>query len=98
MLGWGGICNYPLHDLVTLSAVLRQWEARWGALVVALTRSRMTLSVAAPPMYDEECEQVAAEHFAVCPDQQDPQDGTVTTLRSYAADIRGAGSWHFWWD
>lgn len=98
VLGWSGICNYLHQDLVSVAAVLRYWEVRWGALVVALSRSTMTLSVAAPPMYDAECEQAAAEHFAFCPDQQDPQNGDFYSLRRYAGMIRGADSWHFWWD
>lgn len=98
VLGWSGICNYPHQELTSLSAVLRYWEKRWGAVVVALTRSRMYLSVARPPMYDDECEQVAGEHFAFCPDQQDPQDGTFYSLSSYARMVRGAGVWSFWWD
>ncbi|OLL71348.1 hypothetical protein Ae168Ps1_5851c [Pseudonocardia sp. Ae168_Ps1] len=97
-LGWAGICNYPHQDLVSLAAVLRYWESRWGALVVFMSRSRMELSVARPPMYDDECEQAAAEHIAFCPDQQDPQNGDFYTLSRYAGMIRGARSWHFWWD
>ena len=98
VLGWAGICNYPHQDLVSLAAVLRYWESRWGALVVTMTRSRMELSVARPPMHDDECEQVAAEHIAFCPDQQDPQNGDFYTLPVYADMIRGAREWNFWWD
>lgn len=99
VLGWSGICNYhPYQDLVCISAVLRRWEERWGALLVDMDRSRLHLSVAAPPMTDDESLHVAAEHFAFCPDQQDPQDGRIFTLRTYAQMIRGARSWHFWWD
>lgn len=98
VLGWAGICNYPHQDLVSLAAVLRYWESRWGALVVAMTRSRMELSVARPPMDDGECEQVAAEHIAFCPDQQDPQNGDFHTLSDYARMIRGVPAWRFWWD
>ncbi|MBO4238590.1 DUF4253 domain-containing protein [Pseudonocardia alni] len=98
-LGWPGICNYvPYQDLVSLSAVLRHWEDRWGAVVVALNRSRMTLSVAYPPTTDAECTEVAAEHIAFCPDQQDPQNGDYYTLSIYSRMIRGAGAWSFWWD
>ncbi|MEQ3553248.1 DUF4253 domain-containing protein [Pseudonocardia nematodicida] len=100
VLGWAGACNYPSRDLVSMAAVLRYWESRWGAVVVELSRSRMELSVARPPMYDDECAQVAGEHFAFCPDAQDPQrgDGYVYTLDSYARKVRGADSWGFWWD
>lgn len=98
-LGWSGICNYhPYQDLVSISAVLRRWEERWGALLVDMDRSRLHLSVAHPPMSDAECLNVAGEHFAFCPDQQDPQNGRIYTLRTYAQTIRGARSWHFWWD
>lgn len=43
-------------------------------------------------------ERVATEHFAFCPDQHDPQNGTVYTPRTYAETIRGARLWKFWWD
>jgi hypothetical protein len=98
VLGWAGICNYPHQDLVSVAAVLRYWESRWGAVVVAMDRSCIILSVAAPPMYDAECEQAAAEHIAFCPDQQDPQNGDYYTLPRYAGMIRGARTWTFWWD
>lgn len=99
VLGWTGIANYfPFQDLVCLSSVLRRWEDRWGALLVEMDRSRLHLSVACPPISDGECLRAAAEHFAFCPDQQDPQNGHVHTLGSYAQKIRGARSWHFWWD
>ena len=99
VLGWSGICNYhPTQDLVRICAVLRRWERRWGALLVGMDRSRLCLSVAHPPTTEDECRAVAAEHFAFCPDQQDPQDGRWFTLSAYAGMIRGAGSWRFWWD
>lgn len=97
VLGWAGACNYD-QDLASTAAVLRYWESRWGAVVVSLTRSRMELSVAHPPTHDDECAQVAAEHIAFCPDQQDPQNGDWYSLARYAGMIRGAGSWSFWWD
>jgi hypothetical protein len=46
-----------------------------------------------------EAEAVAAEHFAFCHDQVDPQDGRDPyTPRSYAREIRRARLWKFWWD
>lgn len=97
VLGWSGAGHHPHHDLVGLAAVLRYWERRWGALVVALTRSRMYLSVARPPMYDDECEQVAGEHLAFCAARPDPQNGDGHSLRRYVGTIRGAGVWSFGW-
>ncbi|GAA4833079.1 hypothetical protein GCM10023201_21380 [Actinomycetospora corticicola] len=95
---WSGPCNYPRIDLVGLTAVLRSWEDRFGAMLVRLDGATLTLTVAHPPRTTAEAEALAAEHFAFCSDQQDPQNGTVLTPRSYAATIRGADTWRFWWD
>lgn len=98
-LGWAGFCNYqPNQDHVSICAVLRRWEERWGAVVVRVDRDRLQLSVGHPPVTDDECRRAAAEHFAFCPDQQDPQNGDFYTLTRYAGMIRGARSWGFWWD
>jgi hypothetical protein len=78
--------------------LLGSHEERFGEMLVLLDADTLLLSVAAPPMTRPECETVAAEHFAFCPDQQDPQDGRIFTLRTYADMIRGARQWRFWWD
>lgn len=97
-VGWGGICNYDHQDNVRLSAVLRSWEERFGAVLTVMTESRLLVSVAYPPTTVREAEHVATEHFAFCPDQVDPQNGTVYTPGSYAREIRNARWWRFWWD
>lgn len=99
-LGWAGMCNYPDRDLVGACAVLRSWEERFGALLVHMSFSTLRLAVARPPRTPAESELVAAEHFAFCPDQHDPQDaqGTVYTPRTYGAKIQNVGYWRFWWD
>jgi hypothetical protein len=81
-LRWSGMCNYYDRDLVGLCAVLRSWEERFGAVLVAMTFSTLVLAVAHPPRSQTDAERVAAEHFAFCPDQHDPQDGTVFTPRT----------------
>lgn len=97
-VGWGGICNYSHQDLVRICAVLRSWEERFGAILTVMTESVLQLSVADPPRSREESEQVATEHFSFCPDQHDPQNGTVYTPRTYGTRIRGKRRWTFWWD
>ena len=98
-MGWVGIGNYDHQDNVRISAVLRSWEERFGAVLAVMTESTLLLSVAYPPTTFREAEQVATEHFAFCPDQHDPQDGvTVHTPRSYGREIRKARWWRFWWD
>lgn len=94
LLGWRGTCNRH-DDLAGLSAVLRSWEDRFGAVLVRLDFTTMWLSVASPPLTAQECRAVAAEHFAFCPDvdSEEPRP-----LRQYAATLAGRGWWRFWWD
>ncbi|GGV17241.1 hypothetical protein GCM10010275_68450 [Streptomyces litmocidini] len=96
VIGWTGPLNHE-NDVARLCAVLRSWEDRFGARVVALTFDQLVVSVAAPPRTVEEAEAVAAEHFAFCPDNvaQGEHDG----LREYArAALVDAPVWSFWWD
>jgi Domain of unknown function (DUF4253) len=94
VLGWRGSCNRH-DDVVGISAVLRSWEERFGAVLVEIDFMTLWLSVAAPPLTAQECRAVAAEHFAFCPDvdSEDPRP-----LRLYAATLAGRRWWRFWWD
>lgn len=95
-IGWGGPLNHET-DTARLCAVLRSWEDRFGIRVVALTFDQLVLSVAAPPTTAAEAEEVAAEHFAFCPDNI--TQGHHDTLRKYAEhDVLGRRIWFFWWD
>jgi hypothetical protein len=96
VIGWGGPMNHE-NDVARLCAVLRSWEGRFGARVIALTFDQLVVSVAAPPRTPEEAEAVAAEHFAFCPDNI--TQGNYATLREYAKkDLLDAPVWRFWWD
>ena len=66
-VGWFGTVN-SWSDVVGVSAVLRSWEDRFGAVLVRMGRATLDLSVAAPPWERSECEAIAAEHFAFCDD------------------------------
>lgn len=93
-LSWTGACN-ALDDAIGLSAVLRSWEDRFGALLVRIDRATLWVAVDAPPWTEDDCLRVAMEHFAFCcdVDGEDPRP-----LRRYAATLRGAHRWRFWWD
>ncbi|MEV6525935.1 DUF4253 domain-containing protein [Longispora sp. NPDC051575] len=93
-LGWTGPVNYE-NDAAKYAAVLRDWEDRFGARVVAVGFDTLHVSVAAPPTTPDHALHVAAEHFAFCPDNvwQHAKD-----LQDYAWRLMGTGSWHFWWD
>ncbi|GAQ59008.1 DUF4253 domain-containing protein [Streptomyces acidiscabies] len=93
-IGWTGPLNHE-NDVARLCAVLRTWEDRFGARVVAIGFATLAVSVAAPPATQEEAEAIAAEHYAFCPDNIEQGSGTI---EAYAKDLIGAPSWHFWWD
>lgn len=92
--GWLGAAG-SWRDVAGLSAVLRSWEDRFGAVLVRMSRATLDLSVAAPPWERSECAAIAAEHFAFC---DDTFSGNPGTLRDYAALLCGATRWSFWWD
>ncbi|MFH8803824.1 DUF4253 domain-containing protein [Streptomyces sp. NPDC017936] len=94
--GWAGPGNYG-NDTAEFSAVVRDWEHRFGARVVAVGFSTLHLSVAAPPVDEHEALLVAAEHFAFCPDNI-WQGSRPYTLAAYAEQITGVHRWDFWWD
>jgi hypothetical protein len=85
-----------------LSAVVRSWEDRFGARVVAVGRGTLWLSVAAPPTTIEHAVRVTAEHVAFCPEVEPRDDFEFDPERSdfvqYAESIVGQDLWRFWWD
>jgi hypothetical protein len=93
-IGWTGACNYQ-EDVAGISAVLRSWEDRFGAMLVRMDTSTLWVSVAAPPRTAEECRLVAAEHFTFC---RDVDWENPRPLRVYAETLRDNPSWRFWWD
>ncbi|MFD9079292.1 DUF4253 domain-containing protein [Streptomyces erythrochromogenes] len=94
-LGWCGPTNYE-NDTALISTVLRSWEDRFGARLVALGFDELHLSVAAPPPTTARALPVAAEHFAVSPDNIWQGSGSV---RAYTEEaVTGSGHWSFWWD
>ncbi|MGW4027206.1 DUF4253 domain-containing protein [Streptomyces sp. NPDC005009] len=93
--GWNGPLNYD-NDTATFSAVLRDWEDRFGARVVGVGFDTLHLSVAAPPHRLEDALRIAAEHFAFCPDNI--WQGTHRDLTTYAEDLIDLNCWDFWWD
>ena len=92
-VGWAGAGEE--WDAATVSAVLRSWEDRFGAVLVRMGRATLELAVAAPPWERSECLAIAAEHYAFC---DDTYRGNPGTLRDYANLLRGSTRWSFWWD
>ncbi|MGW7453116.1 DUF4253 domain-containing protein [Streptomyces sp. NPDC054787] len=92
--GWCGPLHYD-NDTANFSAVIHDWERRFGVRVVAVGFATLHLSVAAPPMKVIDALLVAAKHFAFCPDHV-WQGSRPYTLAAYAERVIGAHSWDFW--
>ncbi|WKU42889.1 DUF4253 domain-containing protein [Streptomyces sp. VNUA116] len=96
-MGWAGPCDYD-NDTAKFSAIVRDWEHRFGARVMAVGFSTLRLSVATSPVGEHDALLVAAEHFVFCPDDI-RQGGRPHTLAAYAKRITGSHPrWDFWWD
>jgi hypothetical protein len=78
-----------------LAAVLRSWEARFGAYVVGIGFDTLTLGVQRPPTSMQHALAIAAEHFAICSDIVYQGAGS---LEAYAEEILERPVWSLWWD
>ncbi|WP_461007818.1 DUF4253 domain-containing protein [Streptomyces capparidis] len=94
-VGWTGPLNYG-NDAAPFSAVLRSWEDRFGARVVALESDVLHLAVPCPPRTVAQALPIAAEHFAFCPDNVWQGGGGL--VRYAEQNLLGKRHWSFWWD
>lgn len=92
-LGWSGTVNSNL-DGGDVSAVLRSWENRFGAVLSGLGFDTLTLIVAQPPTEPTEIRQVMQEIYAFCPDIVTQGTGDIGGLDPM---VRGK-EWSLWWD
>jgi hypothetical protein len=85
IMGWAeAVSDLQADD--ELSAVLRSWEHRFGAQVVAL----------APPLTRDHAEHLALEHLLLCPEVM-VNEGDWT-FSGYVDRIIGSDLWKFRWD
>ncbi|MEV7119555.1 DUF4253 domain-containing protein [Kitasatospora griseola] len=92
--GWTGPVNHE-DDIAKVSAVLLDWERRYGTRLVQVGFAELELSVGAPPEDDDLALRIAAEHLAFCPDNIFQGTGTIA---DYAPGLVNAEQWSFWWD
>jgi Domain of unknown function (DUF4253) len=93
-IGWMGCLYLSDHPLLTLCAVLRSWEDRFGAVLVDVGFADIRLLVARPPRTLQAAERVAAEHFALADECTD----CSRVIPSIAVSLVKAPIWTFWWD
>jgi hypothetical protein len=68
-------------DGAEISAVIRSWEERFGAVLVAVEPSLATLAITAPPRAPGQALAAAVEQLAFCPPET-VQPGTLEQLAS----------------
>lgn len=101
LVGWTGAVN--VRPAAEVSAVLRSWEDRFGAILVGLGFATMTLLVPRPPTQTEDAVHLAAEVAAFCPDalwqpqEQWPYEPRDTTLHALSCLLRQP-VWRLWFD
>ncbi len=93
-VGWMGATNYDF-DPLDMSTVLRSWEVRFDAYLVALGTDTLTLAVGRPPRDLDAALAIAAEHFAFCSDNIDQG---AESIAEYAPGLLDNPRWDFWWD
>lgn len=94
VLGWWGAANHDQSG-PQLSAVLRSWEDRFGAVLVGLGFDTLVVVPARAASDDDEALHLAAEHLAFCSDNVFQGPGSVP---DYAAWVVDRLAWSFWWD
>ncbi len=102
LAGWTGTINRI--EAAEVSAVLRSWEDRFGAVLVGLGFATVTLLVPRPPVSHDDALRVAAEVAAFCPDalwQPDSYDTPTQrecTLAAIARELVREPVWRLWFD
>jgi hypothetical protein len=93
-LGWAGTTNH-YREPDGLAALLESWCDRFGAVPIAVTLDTIDFAVTRPPTERDHATQLAAEHFAACPDLVEQGAGTLGAL---AKGLRARHAWWMWWD
>ncbi|WP_406176953.1 DUF4253 domain-containing protein [Streptomyces canus] len=91
VIGWTDSPPMPL-----MGALLRSWEERFGARVVAAYGGELYVSVARPPLDPAHAERLALEHVLSTADNI--VDDPPTPFPEYARALVGRTEWRFWWD
>lgn len=84
-----------IDDLAGHATVLRSWEQRFGARVIALRCDTLFASVAAAPTQRASAAHIGCEHFAFAPDNVLHNSDSFP---EYVESLVGSNLWGFWWD
>jgi Domain of unknown function (DUF4253) len=91
-VGWRTADRFPTS--LPIAAVLRSWEARFGARLLDVgPGAQIRLLVERPPRSAEAAQRVAAEHLAFCGERA----GQGRDITAIAASLVDAPVWTCWW-
>jgi hypothetical protein len=91
---WLGNPLMPSLGYAEHAATLKDWNARFGAVLFYLGASAMVLQVDRPPVGAADIARVALEQSAYCPDL----DQVIGSPGEIAARQVTSRHWFFWWD
>jgi hypothetical protein len=92
--GWEGAVN--VLRPAEVSAVLRSWEDRFGAVLAGLSFDTLTLLLPRPPRTESEAAGLAAELASLCPDEL--WVGHDADLGAMSRSLVGAAVRELWFD
>ena len=94
-----GLTEHSSDD--ELTAILRSWEKRFGAVVTALSSGTIELTVGSPPRDAGQARRLAAEHLAFAPETDSAPDASRLSRqllsRRTARGMSSAEYWAFGW-
>jgi Domain of unknown function (DUF4253) len=97
LIGWSGFA--PGTDgTLSLAAVLRSWEDRFGARLLEVGFAEIRLLVERPPRTDEAAQRLAAEQFAFCNECTLAGQVGLSDVSSITESLVNTPIWGFWWD
>jgi hypothetical protein len=93
VIGWGGLDNRG-ESLLPLTAILRSWEDRFGARLIAVGDADLGLFVERPPRNLQAAQRIAAEQVVLA----DECAGGARSIPGIAERLVNAPTWTLWWD
>jgi hypothetical protein len=97
LIGWSGFA--PGTDgTLSLAAVLRSWEDRFGARLLDVGFAEIRLLVERPPRTHDAAQDLAAEQFAFCNECTLAGKVGLSDVQSITAGLVNTPIWGFWWD
>jgi Domain of unknown function (DUF4253) len=99
VVGFNGTAHgYGLPEL--LSAVLRSWEDRFGAVLVEVGFAHIRMLVGRPPRTMSDAQAVAAELYVMCDEFWPPRMPGIAVydVRGIAEQALAIPIWSLWWD